>query len=485
MSDNSAPSPAKGIKLQRENLKQSIYNHFVELENGNRLVFNAASCGLGIVDRQTYEKLTAIGSGQSAEKAGVSDDLLTNFLRGKLLVSEKLDEVSSLRFGHFYSRFGIKNFGLTIIPTYNCNFACDYCYENHDLHAMPVRQGSVMSDEVQSNLIKLCDKNIIENGSFSVNWYGGEPLMGKAVIDSLSKKLMELCDAKKTKFSAGMITNGYLLNKENLEFISRNKISFLQITLDGPRDVHDQRRPLRSGGKTYDTILTNLANIPEDFPGTISIRINIDKRNAASIGELFDDLKSRGLHARKNVSFNFGHTVQYTSSCGCSGLASTCMATEEFAEFMVGAYKCAVDMGFKLAVFPAVAMNSCGAVGLGGALVEPNGDIQQCWVTVGNKDRKVGELTSEGIIAYNENRMKWLGWVPFKSDCETCDILPICMGSCPYKSLYPEDMGEVNKSTCPSWKYNLKPMLEVARYAQQKGLLLHSRAGKPQDSLKT
>jgi len=482
MSDNLTPSRTKDIKLQKENLKQSKYNHFIEIEDGKRLVFSAASCGMGIMDQQTYEKLVSMGNGRSAEKAGGSDELLANFLRGKLLVPDKLDEVSSLRFGHFYSRFGIKGFGLTVIPTYNCNFACDYCYESHDLHAMPVHQGSVMSDEVQNNLIKLCEKNIAENSNFTVNWYGGEPLMGKAVIDSLSKKLIELCEAKKTKYSAGMITNGYLLNKENLEFVIRNRISFLQITLDGPRDIHDQRRPLRSGGKTYDTILTNITNIPEDYLGNVSIRINIDKRNAANIEELFKDLKSRGLHTRRNITFNFGHTVQYTSSCGCSGVASSCMATEEFAEFSVGAYKSAIDMGFKLAIFPSVSMNSCGAIGLGGALVEPNGDVQQCWVTVGNKDRKVGELTSEGIT-YNENRMKWLGWVPFKSDCEACEILPICMGSCPYKSIYPED--SMGTSVCPSWKYNLKPMLEVARYAQQKGLLMHSRASKPQSPEET
>ena len=66
------------------------------------------------------------------------------------------------------------------------------------------------------------------------------------------------------------------------------------------------------------------------------------------------------FHKKKNVSFNFGQTTQHKNSC--PDISSHCMATDEFAGFMVDAHKLAVNIGFKMAVFPSLMIGNCGAV---------------------------------------------------------------------------------------------------------------------------
>ncbi len=457
-----------------ERLKPSKYNHFVPGSDGNWLAFNAMLCGLAELDEATYHQVLRLVAGATPKEAGVSDDVLENLKAGGFLVDSEMDEVKAVRAHHYRVRFAPTGFSLTVVPTYACNFGCIYCYENPGLRAMPAEQGSVMSEDMCANVVALGRQRVSANDSLHVTWYGGEPLIGKKVIGSLSEQLMAVCREKNSSYHAAIVTNGYLLDEENLRFLRDCRVSFVQITIDGPRDVHDGRRPLRSGRATYDTIMANIGRIPADYPMHLSIRINIDRDNADRVPELFDDFREMKLHERPNVSFNFGHTAHYGS---CSAGSLNCMATEEFSEFIVKAFKTGIDYGFRVAILPSTNLSGCGAVGLSNALIEPNGNVQTCWVTVGADEKSVGLLTADGIV-YNHRQARWLGWDPFAGECEACSVLPICMGGCPNKALFRDDGAGESGNVCTWWKYDLKPMLTVARYAQEHGLLaLPGRSG--------
>jgi uncharacterized protein len=112
-----------------------------------------------------------------------------------------------------------------------------------------------------------------------------------------------------------------------LDFLIDAKVAFIQVTIDGPQDIHDSRRCLKSGGGTYERILANLQNIADDMPLSVSLRINVDRRNSPHIPRLLNDLKGRNLHSRKNLSIHFGQTVRYGNSC--PDIASHCMGSDE------------------------------------------------------------------------------------------------------------------------------------------------------------
>ncbi|MGP8321664.1 MAG: radical SAM protein, partial [Methanosarcinaceae archaeon] len=313
------------------------------------------------------------------------------------------------------------------------------------------------------------EKEIAEKSTFAVTWYGGEPLMAKHIIKKLTKEFIRICDEKESKYHAGIITNGYLLSKENLDFLIDSKVTFAQVTIDGPEKIHNVRRPLKMGGKTFQRIISNVEQINDELPIKVAIRVNIDKRNVDKVPELLDDLKNRGINSKKNVAINFGQTVQYKNSC--PNISLHCMASSEFAEFMIDAYNYALDCDFIISSFPALQIGSCGAVGTNSYLIEPNGNLQLCWATVGNDSYKIGSLEKDGLV-YNNNYTKWLGWTPFRSNCNNCEVLPICMGGCPYKTIYKDDVIDGENNICVWWKYNLGSMLDITKEAKNKNQLI-------------
>ncbi|MBQ3450791.1 MAG: hypothetical protein IJG32_00790 [Selenomonadaceae bacterium] len=54
------------------------------------------------------------------------------------------------------------------------------------------------------------------------NWYGGEPLLAKEIIWSLSEKFLEFCATKAIDYDAFIITNASLLEDSDVELFKRN-----------------------------------------------------------------------------------------------------------------------------------------------------------------------------------------------------------------------------------------------------------------------
>lgn len=454
---------------EKTRFKASHYNHFVPTEDGKRLAFNAMSCGLAEMDEESYQVYEALagGDGDGVDRQKHAE-LIENLKKGGFLIDPDLDELAAIRAAHYRARFGNRGFGLTIIPTLRCNFACDYCYEDSKIHSTPDDRGGLMSDEVCDNIVKLCEQRIEPKGTFGVTWYGGEPLLAPQIIEKLTKEFIRICEEKEASYHAGIITNGYLLDEKNLELLKRCKVTFAQVTIDGPREVHDKRRCLKSGGGTYDRIMENLLRIPEDSGLRIAIRINVDKRNEQGVPTLLRQMRHIGLHQREHVSINFGHITHYRHSC--QDIASTCMNSADFSQFMVWAYDGAVRDGFRLTTYPRPMITSCGAVGCNSALIEPEGDVHSCWNTIGEKHKRSGKLDASGIHSTNQC-VQWQAWSPFREACRVCNVLPLCMGGCPYKTIHKQDVTDSEATVCLWWKYNLRDMMSIMKHAQSVGLL--------------
>jgi uncharacterized protein len=69
-----------------------------------------------------------------------------------------------------------------------------------------------------------------------------------------------------------------------------------QITLDGPPDVHDRRRPLASGRGTFDTLLANITAMAGILD--VQVRVNLDADNAGGCPRLLNILATAGLAGR-------------------------------------------------------------------------------------------------------------------------------------------------------------------------------------------
>ncbi len=431
-------------------MKTSKYNFFWEEENGKKVAFNSMTCGLAEVNDDFFKILENIESLDIDTLNQEQKELIENMKLGNFIVDKKLDELKYLKFRHFQGKFSGGGLGLTIAPTLDCNFGCEYCYENRDT-------GSI-SDEVKENIYKFAEENLKVMSSLDVTWYGGEPLICMNIIEEMSKRLMEIAEKYDRKYSAFMVTNGYLLNEKVIAKLKELKVNGIQITIDGPPEIHNNRRMLRYGKErnTFDKIVKNMI-LASKSGLRIALRVNIDKLNVDSVMELFDILEEKEI---KRINVAFGHVTAYTDAC--QSVAGSCLTTEEYAHSNLEFQRILNERGFNLTgypYYPGIKGNYCCADNSTSFVIDPKGYMHKCWNTIGKNDQAVGNIINYKDAPTNTmlvNNVKWMTWNPFDfEECLACKILPICMGGCPYNGL---ENG--NQPNCEKWKYNLEEVLK-------------------------
>ena len=96
------------------------------------------------------------------------------------------------------------------------------------------------------------------NGLATISFFGGEPLLNYELI----KKLVDYINRnfKNIKKIFHVTTNGTLINKDISKFFIENEF-LLNISLDGPKNIHDRYRLFPNGAGSFDKIRRNLLSI--------------------------------------------------------------------------------------------------------------------------------------------------------------------------------------------------------------------------------
>lgn len=425
-------------------MKTSRYNFIFPLETDLYLIYNALSGGFAKVDSQVINVLKEIEKGENVKPYNSQDPLLIdaveNLEKGRFIWQDDSDERAYLKVLTNMHRFGSRSLGLTIAPTLECNFACIYCYEEHE----KIR----MNAEIVSAVKKFLENELKQVNGLGITWFGGEPLLTLDIMKDITHTISEVQKKKELHFEAGLITNGYLLDKKAAEVLLGLQVKTVQITVDGPEDVHDTRRPLRNGKGTFQKIIDNIVKVSDILKG-ISVRVNVDKLNIERAPELLDTLKAQGLKEKVGVYFA---PVQAVGS-RCKDVSAECFDYETYSTHEIELYRKALEKGFEVVRYPKPFRGYCGAVSLHALLIDPHGNLHKCWNTVGVEEEKVGKIGEP--LKMDPILVKWLSWDPFeKKECGECKFLPICMGGCPY-------FLRTREMNCNSWKYNLEQMLRL------------------------
>lgn len=236
-------------------MKASSYNFFYEKDDGY-LAYNSRSNALAVITKSDFEKYDDyVKFGKQIE----DEELVKSLKEGFFLIDDNVDELKILRFEMYRDRMDENTLTLTIAPTSNCNFRCIYCYEKESI------RNKSMTKETEDAIVNFIEQLKDDISSLSIAWYGGEPLMRFDIIERLSKKIIRLCKENDIKYFSSIVTNGYLLNEEMAKKIKDCNISKIQITIDGPQEIHDKRRILANGDGTFEKILNNIIKYSSSF----------------------------------------------------------------------------------------------------------------------------------------------------------------------------------------------------------------------------
>lgn len=443
-------------------MKASNYNFFYPFDETEQklLAYNAFSNSLALIEKEKYDKyINFLETGKEFDDEKLVEDLK----KGSFLIDDGVDELTLLRYQLYKSRFDDTNMGLTIALTSDCNFRCIYCYEKDSL--TPCK----MSEETENKIVDLLKQQIGKIKRFSVTWYGGEPLLGLDSLQRLSKEFIKICDENQIAYSAGIVTNGYLLTLETYNILKECRVTGMQITIDGDEETHNQRRPLAGGQPTYQKIMSNLERLPYPTEMNISVRINIDGTNYSKGMDVLKELQERDILKKVNP-----YLAKVCDIDGCYN-EEKCLTSEMYfnlsERFLHRSNELKQNNNFYQ--YPQRYYSYCGADRANSLVINANGDLYKCWEDIGKMHHCIGNINST-INPISTRQIEFLTTDPtLDSTCSKCKVLPICMGGCPTRRLKGEN------DICVAYKDNLeKYLFEAAKIIKTQRMEKEKEQGK-------
>lgn len=427
-------------------MKESQFNLYFTAPDGTKLAFNSLSCGLAIVDDDYNNLLKNISDLNDNNVPENLKEVYLSAKEGNFIVENEQDEILDLITKRNCQKYNTETLGLTIAPTLACNFKCIYCFENS--------KNGVMTNEVANKIIDFVQNRSSSIHHLDVAWYGGEPLLATESIYYLSENFIKICKNNDISYHAYMITNGSLITDKIIENMIKYNIRGAQITIDGPPEIHDKRRISKSGDSTFYSLITNINKLLKIDNFELTLRINVDKTNEAFLDSLLKILHENLISHK--IKITFGHVSAYTEAC--KSIENNCFSNKEFALNMVEYYKLLKKYGFAEYndfPYPTVKLNYCCAEVVNALVIDHEGYVYKCWNQVGDIDMSIGNIVSEDFDPVNYKHGYWLERNPVNNaKCKSCNLLPVCMGGCPYSSLI---LGK--NDNCDSIKFNIKKIM--------------------------
>lgn len=397
-------------------LTYSKYNVWSQ-DGEHVLVHNGMSGELHYLTEEARRAIDATVRGGPVSATDAA--LLDRLVRGRILISDDVDELQVLRNRYAAASLDAGHLGLTLITSLGCNFDCPYCYED--------KRPSLLDRDVEAAVLQLVDDRIDQLRDLEVVWFGGEPLLGLKALVRLSDAFIERCDAYGVAYSATIVTNGWLLNGSTAKLLAERRVETAQVTLDGPPDVHDRMRPYADGRSTFGRIVDNLVDAVDHLD--IDLRVNIDKGNLGRAEELLEILKARGLAGRVEIYAAQLTSTEYAPAPGSK--YEGCFTRSEFAKVTLEFNELAWRHGFRNGEtsLPKPTAVPCTAVRANELIVGSDGELWKCWEEVGMKEAAHGDIRTYRDVDSRVRR--WLAYDPFAdAECSTCVALPGCMGGC-------------------------------------------------------
>ncbi|MEV0733439.1 radical SAM protein [Polymorphospora sp. NPDC050346] len=385
----------------------------------------------------------------------IGDQQLEALRRYQLLVPADENELEAVnqRFNSNAADLGRRH--VALLPTAYCNMGCTYCGQTH-------RRTSLRGNHreaVRRRVLAMLEHP--QTRAMRLDWFGGEPLMGFAAIRDLSQSFVPVVDQRELDWTSVIVTNGALLDIRKIKVLAEEcRVTHAEITIDGPPEMHDRHRPLKSGETSFWRIVEAVTQALDDESTagmTFGIRSNVDVHNEDSITELLELLAAHGF-AHPRVRFGIKPVHSWSNDVSAIEVGKRHFADRE-AQWL----KIMRRLGLNCEILPPAPTEVvCPAASRSDELIAPDGDVFSCSeqpLVDQLADTAVGHVTQpwadnagpRPLGAYDD----WTQDVAAgQRSCSSCEFYPTCGGACP--KLWRD--GHV---PCPSYKFNTQQRLNL------------------------
>ncbi len=306
----------------------------------------------------------------------------------------------------------------------DCNLACSYCYQ-----AGRLRPGQRMSRATLERV--LLEVKRLTRGPIQLLWYGGEPtLVGLDCFRSAVDFAETVLGDRPVRHS--IQTNAVLIDADWSGFLAERRFG-VSLSLDGPEQLHDARRPFRRGGGSHASVVSGVDCLRE---AGLSPRAScvIDQQTIAFPEELVDYFAALQL---AEVDFAPGLRL-------VKGRPQALVGGLEFGRFMVRALDRWLALGradFKIrglsGLLRALSGQASGYCKLESSCstyvtFSHNGDVYPCdefAACVGN----VHLSNLEDLLDSPRTQAMYSAWQSTPAACSDCRWRDLCRGGCPFE----------------------------------------------------
>jgi uncharacterized protein len=324
---------------------------------------------------------------------------------------------------------------LIAVPSLACNLACSYCYQE----VFESTRGLVEPAVIDAFFAWIDRFHASDHAPPYITLFGGEPLVDTPAHHDRVRRYLD--GARVRGLETAVVTNGYDL-EAFVELLAHGALRELQVTLDGPRSVHDARRPHGNGGATFERIVRGIdALVAAKIP--VNLRVVVDRANLPSLPELARFAQDKGWLDLPEARFKtqVGRNYELFGCAAGQRRSDLYERAELWAAYVELGEREPVLRRFHRPRFhgighlaqtgelPAPNFDGCPATKKEWAF-GPDGTLYGCTATVGNPRYRLGRFyptieRDEPAIA------EWNGRSTFHIDeCLQCNLVGLCGGGC-------------------------------------------------------
>lgn len=315
---------------------------------------------------------------------------------------------------------------VTMLLTNDCNLACSYCFESN-------KGKDYMPKEMALDILKATYNQVDPMaGIFTLNMFGGEPLMNWDTFKAVCDYVLE----NNLKIRITATTNLTLLTDEMIDYIDELSIPVL-VSVDGIKEVHDKHRC-----NSFDKVIENMKKlIDRDLGYLIEARMTVAPDTAKYMYESVKMLVDLGINNIANVpasdlDWDAQSIQDYKDNYEKILDMYINILNDETNKRNISLYK--VDQALNLALEPIKEDTSmCNIGNPRWVIVDWKGDIWPCpdYPTTDNVDLIAGKIGNfyTGVDETKVDPKPMVATYELER-CKGCEAISICKSGCPYEN---------------------------------------------------
>jgi radical SAM protein with 4Fe4S-binding SPASM domain len=323
---------------------------------------------------------------------------------------------------------------LTILPTYQCNFKCSYCYsaQGRERKTLSYERAAAAIDYfIDRQRTALHDLWLAILG-------GGEPFMSPQLTGEIILKARERAREQGFSLGIGLTTNGSIYDKRLSEIMVANDVC-LGVSFEVLKDIQEEQR------QNYDKVVKVVRQYMDDGVD-IMVKSIITPKNVSRLNEmvlqlhtLFPKVKKYKLQIVEDpVIFSDRGVMRHFY--------------KQFSECFFNAQETGFQMGIDVYVLASKYVDMLVEHYCGGEMcLTPEGTITVCHRFSSPKEERYkdivyGQVTEKGEVLFDDNKFRSLisHDITMQPKCRNCFAKWHCGGGCLAQSMiYADDQLDI------------------------------------------